>query len=79
VNDAVTHGVTGILVPVGDPAPLANALRTLEADPLLRARLGEAGREAARVKFGQDVVIEKLSALYESLADRRPAATLRAC
>jgi len=75
VTDAVTHGVTGLLVPVGDPVPLMDALRRLEADPLLRTRLGEAGREAVRMKFRQEVVIEKLSALYEMLADRRPAAT----
>jgi len=76
VTDAVTHGVTGILVPVDDPAPLVDALRMLEADSLLRTRLGEAGREAVRIKFRQETVIEKLSALYEMLADRRPAATL---
>jgi glycosyltransferase involved in cell wall biosynthesis len=70
VVDAVTHGVTGLLVPVDDPAPLANALRMLEADPALRARLGEAGREMARMKFRQEIVIEKLSTLYEMLADR---------
>src|SRR6266480_2590722 len=71
VIDAVTHGVTGILVPVDDPAPLVDALRMLEADSLLRTRLGEAGREAVRAKFRQEPVIEKLTALYEMLADRR--------
>ncbi len=75
VTDAVTHGVTGILVPVDDPAPLVDALRTLEADPLLRARLGEAGREAAGMKFRQETVIEKLTALYEMLAGQRQTAT----
>ena len=79
VTDAVTHGVTGILVPVDDPAPLVDALRMLEADSLLRTRLGEAGREAARMKFRQEIVIEKLSVLYEILADRGSAETLRAC
>ena len=74
VTDAVTHGVTGMLVPVDDPAPLVDALRRLEADPLLRARLGEAGREAVRMKFRQELVIEKLTALYEMLAGQRPAA-----
>ena len=73
VVDAVTHDVTGLLVPVGDPAPLADALRRLEADPALRYRLGTAGREVARAKFRQDIVIEKLSTLYETLAERRPA------
>jgi glycosyltransferase involved in cell wall biosynthesis len=75
VTDAVTHGVTGILVPVDDPAPLVDALRMLEADSPLRTRLGEAGREAVRMKFRQEVVIERLMALYEMLAARRPAAT----
>ena len=75
VTDAVTHGVSGILVPVDDLAPLVDALRLLEADSLLRTRLGEAGRETVRMKFRQEIVIEKLSALYEMLADRRPAAT----
>lgn len=71
VTDAVTHGVTGLLVPVDDPERLADAARTLEADPGLRARLGEAGLEAARMKFHQNIVIARLSALYETLARRR--------
>jgi glycosyltransferase involved in cell wall biosynthesis len=74
VTDAVTHGVTGILVPVDDPAPLVDALQVLEGNSLLRTRLGEAGREVVRLKFRQEAVIEKLSALYEMLTDRRPAA-----
>jgi glycosyltransferase involved in cell wall biosynthesis len=75
VTDAVTHGVTGLLVPVDDPTALVDALRILEADSLLRTRLGEAGRESVRMKFRQEPVIEKLMALYELLAGRRPAAT----
>lgn len=75
VTDVVAEGVTGILVPVEDPAPLVGALRMLDADPLLRTRLGEAGREVVRMRFHQQIVIEKLSALYEMLADRRLAAT----
>ena len=75
VTDAVTHGVTGILVPVDDLTALVDALRMLEADSLLCTRLGEAGREAVRMKFRQEPVIEKLTALYEMLAARRPAAT----
>jgi glycosyltransferase involved in cell wall biosynthesis len=69
--DVVVDNVTGILVPVDDPAPLIGALQMLEADPLLRTRLGEAGREAVRMRFHQDIIIEKLSALYEMLAARR--------
>ena len=71
VLDVIAEGWTGLLVPLGDPAQLAGALRVLEADPLLRIRLGEAGREAVRMKFHQDIVIGKLSALYEALANYR--------
>jgi glycosyltransferase involved in cell wall biosynthesis len=75
VTDAVTHGITGLLIPVDELAPLVDALQRLEGDSLLRTRLGEAGREAVRMKFRQETVIEKLSVLYEMLAGRRPAAT----
>jgi glycosyltransferase involved in cell wall biosynthesis len=75
VVDVVTDGVTGFLVPLGDPTGLAGALRTLQSDPLLRSRLGKAGRDAVRMKFHQEIVVEKLSVLYEKLANHRPAAT----
>jgi glycosyltransferase involved in cell wall biosynthesis len=78
VTDAVTHGATGILIPVDDPTPLVDALRMLEADLPLRTRLGEAGREAVRMKFRQEIVIEKLSALYEMLSDRRTGSKIEA-
>jgi glycosyltransferase involved in cell wall biosynthesis len=73
VTDAVTHGISGIVVPADDPAPLVDALKTLEADPSLRIRLGEAGRKAVSMKFSQESVIEKLMSLYEMLADHRRA------
>lgn len=74
VIDAVTDGVTGILVSVDDPAPLADALLRLVADSSLRDRFGVAGRAVVQAKFTQEIVIERLSSLYESLAGRRPPA-----
>lgn len=71
VTDALSHDITGLLVPLGDAAPLAEALRSLERDVSLRKRLGEAGRESARARFSQEAVMGKLAALYETLADRR--------
>jgi glycosyltransferase involved in cell wall biosynthesis len=41
----VRDGRNGLVVPAGDPAALAGALRRLQGDPELRARLGAAARE----------------------------------
>ena len=40
----VRHGRNGLVVPAGDPAALARALRRLHDEPELRARLGAAAR-----------------------------------
>jgi glycosyltransferase involved in cell wall biosynthesis len=48
LRDAVEDGVTGLLVPSGDPRALRAALERLLADADLRRRLGAAGRERAR-------------------------------
>ncbi len=42
----VRHEETGLVVPAGDAAALAAALRRLHGDPDLRARLGASGRAA---------------------------------
>lgn len=59
-------GVTGLVVPPGDPAALAEALHTLAADPDLVARLGQAARERARHEFSFDRHVDGLVAVYEA-------------
>ncbi len=44
IPEAVVHGSTGLLVPPGEPKPLAAAIVRLLKDPLLRAQYGHAGR-----------------------------------
>jgi glycosyltransferase involved in cell wall biosynthesis len=51
VPEIVADGVTGLLVPAGDDAALAAALKQLLADATLRRRLGAAGRERVRLHF----------------------------
>lgn len=51
VNELVTDGVHGAVVPAGRAERLADAIATLAADPDLRARLGAAGREAVLAGF----------------------------
>jgi len=47
LRDSVVHGETGLLVPHGDVAGLAGALRTLLGDDALRERMGRQARAFA--------------------------------
>jgi glycosyltransferase involved in cell wall biosynthesis len=51
VPELVREGETGTLVPPGDSAALAIAIRRIAADPELRDRLGAAGRRRAEREF----------------------------
>ncbi|MGE0787941.1 MAG: glycosyltransferase family 4 protein [Sandaracinaceae bacterium] len=63
--DAVVEGRTGTLVPVRDPAALADALTRYLSDPGLARRHGEAGRERALHELQPRVIHEALAAVYE--------------
>lgn len=60
--DLIVDGESGLLVPAGDAAALADALRRLLDDPALRRRLGEAARRRAAETSG-----ERLLPAYEAL------------
>ena len=62
VVDAVVHGETGLLTPVGDVAALTRALARLLDDPALADRLGQAARERATRHF-------QPAALWQAVAD----------
>ena len=44
----VRDGRNGLVVPAGDPAALASAIRRLAEDPALRERLGQTGAKDVR-------------------------------
>jgi type III pantothenate kinase len=62
--DAVEDGVTGLQVPPRDPAALRAALERLLGDAELRARLGAAGREAARARLSWEAATKATLAAY---------------
>jgi glycosyltransferase involved in cell wall biosynthesis len=74
ITDIVDHDRTGLLVPPGDVAALADAIAALAADPARLARLGRAGRAHVEERFSWDAVIGKLVDLYSRLATPRPGA-----
>lgn len=62
--EAVVDGATGWLVPPGDPAALAEALRALARDPDEAARRGRAGRARVEAEFSVEATVGAHLALY---------------
>lgn len=70
-RQVVDHDVTGLLVPVRDPAVLAAAVARLAGDEEARRRMGSAAAAKARREFDQRRVIDITLATYERLLARR--------
>jgi glycosyltransferase involved in cell wall biosynthesis len=68
--DTVDDGVTGLLVPPRDPDALAAALRSLQADPARRRRLGRAARRRAELLYGWPAVGRSTLAAYRTIVVR---------
>ncbi len=69
--EMVEDGVTGTLVPPGDPARLAEALGRYAGDAHLRSLHGKAGRERILAEFDLSAMAERHLALYRSLVPAR--------
>ncbi|MBN8506443.1 MAG: glycosyltransferase family 4 protein [Burkholderiales bacterium] len=67
IPQALRDGQDGLLVPPGQPEALAQALRSLHGDALLRRRLGDSARERVREHYATDTVLARLEALYREL------------
>ena len=57
----------GLLVPPGDPAKLAAALRELQRETVRRQALGQAGATALRERFGIEPVAAAVAELYRRM------------
>jgi glycosyltransferase involved in cell wall biosynthesis len=75
VSEAVESGVTGLLVPTNDEAALAAAFLELVADPGLRRRLGEKGRQRYREGFGVDRMVEEYAQVFEDVLEAKRSAS----
>lgn len=65
-RQVVDHGVTGLLVPLGDTERLADALVLLAESSERRAAMAEAAVHKARREFDQQRVIEMTLAVYRA-------------
>jgi glycosyltransferase involved in cell wall biosynthesis len=64
-DEAVIHGETGLLVPPGNSAALATAIRTLVSDQRLAARLAQGGKSRVMERFSSDAMVDGVSRVYE--------------
>ena len=64
IGEAVQHEQTGFLVPPRDTAALAEKLGLLMTNASLRARMGRAGQAYAREHFGIDVMLDRMTAVF---------------
>jgi glycosyltransferase involved in cell wall biosynthesis len=73
LTEIVQDGKTGLLVPPGEPDPLARALLRLLRDHDLTAQMGRAGREFALKHFNETTFVDQLIRLYERLSAPAPS------
>ena len=66
-REVVEHNVTGLLVPVGDPHALAEAVKSMLDAPATANRLGSAARSHAKEHFDERRYFARLEATYDSL------------
>jgi glycosyltransferase involved in cell wall biosynthesis len=71
--DAVVDGTTGILVPAGRPALLAQRIRQLLAHPMLLEAFSVAAADRARSRYSWDRIAHETLAVYDSALDATAA------
>lgn len=72
-REIVEDGVTGLQVPAGEVAPLAEAIRTVLEAPGPCRTMGEAGARRIRERFSWRRTAEAMTALYEEVIGHREA------
>lgn len=70
-RDAVAHGETGFLFPLGDVEGGAAPVARLLAEPATATRMGRAGRIRFAERFSLDSGVTKVTGLYRELIDDR--------
>jgi glycosyltransferase involved in cell wall biosynthesis len=65
--EVTLDGITGFVVPKNDPLEAANAILKLLRDPILRGRMGDAGRHHVLEKYTWDESLKNMIAAYQDI------------
>jgi glycosyltransferase involved in cell wall biosynthesis len=65
--EAVTDGISGLIVPPDDPTALAAAITRLLSDPDKAREMGAAGKKLASEKFTTDAMMHQITLAYASV------------
>jgi len=65
---AVTDGVEGLVVPVGDTKRIVEAIARLAREPQTRAAMGRAARARFEAQFSAEIVNARIRSIYARLA-----------
>lgn len=68
-REIMKDGVTGLVVPPGDPGALASAILFLLEDPRRAAGMGQAARREVRSRFSPERLGDGIAAVYERLLE----------
>ncbi len=69
--ELIRAGVTGLLVPAADAAGWSRELERLARDPVLRAQLGRAARDAVRGAYPVERTVAATESVYREAIERR--------
>ena len=69
-REITVDGVTGFVIPHGDPARAAERIADLLDDPALRARMGRAGRQHVADHYAAPIALQKMIGAYGEAVSR---------
>ncbi len=73
IPELVEHGLHGLLVPPGEPAALADAIRTLADDPRRRREIARRNRLRAEAALDWGYVTARYLSVYRGIQRLHPA------
>lgn len=70
ISDAVSDGCSGLLLPLRNPARLAEAIEHLLTDPAQLQEFASAGRRMAEEKFSLDAMLDAMLDVFQQARDK---------